>query len=185
MVGVPGKNTPTNDAEWARSIEQRLHTIESGSSAVAIGNWTLAVDDGGELIAVAPGKNPVALTATLSPAEEARAAETVAAALPPPTMSSMAAVMGLPIGGTFTLTFTTPVPSVHGGAGPEPTAAIDWDATSTEIQAAIVASGDYDQSQFTVVGPDGGPWGIMHPVGVFSSDGTGLTGGTNPYVQIT
>lgn len=87
-------------------------------------------------------------------------------------------VTGSPTGGTFTLTFDG-----------QTTAAIDFDATSTAVQAALEALSNIDSGDVTVAGAAGGPYTVtfdasLGDVAEMTADGSGLTGGTTPGVTV-
>lgn len=49
MTGTPKVKPPTNDAEWARTVEQRLRGAEHPSS-VRMGKWVLTTDENDNLL---------------------------------------------------------------------------------------------------------------------------------------
>ena len=84
-------------------------------------------------------------------------------------------------GGTFTLTFNA-----------ETTAAIDFDATAAEVQAALVALATPVAGDFAVTGADGGPWRVEFKqnyaatdVAQMVADSTNLTGASAAAVVVT
>lgn len=85
-------------------------------------------------------------------------------------------VTGAPTGGTFTLTFDG-----------ETTSAIPFDATPTAVQDALNALSNLDG--VAVTGGAGGPYTVTFPdsmgdVPQMTGDGSGLTGGTTPAVDV-
>lgn len=88
-------------------------------------------------------------------------------------------VTGTPTGGTFTLTFDE-----------QTTAAIDFDATAAEVQAALVALSNIGTNDVSVSGDAGGPFtvtfgGTLADSNVAELTATAsLTGGTDPDVTV-
>lgn len=85
-------------------------------------------------------------------------------------------ITGAPTGGTFTLTFTA-----------QTTAAIPFDAAASVMQTALNNLSNLDG--VTVSGSAGGPYTVTFPadmgnVGQMTADGSGLTGGTAPAVNV-
>lgn len=75
--------------------------------------------------------------------------------------------LGTPSAGSFTLTF-----------GGKTTDAIDYDADSTEVKAALVALDDgFTAANWTVTG-SAGTFSVTTPGGPLTGSGTGLTGGS-------
>lgn len=186
MVGVPGKKIPSSDAEWARSVEQRLAAIEAPNEAVGVGGWVLASSNTGELTATKPGQT-VELTGEKTQA--ALAAETQPAAEVPQTMSARVTITTGTSGGTFTLSFESSKQLARGGA-PDSTGNIAFNASAADVQAALVASGDYKTTDFVVYGKTGtvstpsGPFVVVHLAGVLTANGENLTG-VLPGVEVT
>ena len=82
-----------------------------------------------------------------------------------------------PGGGTFQLSWDA-------GGGDETTAAIDWDASAAEVRTALEALTTPGPGDFSVTGPDGGPWTVEFRgtyagtnVDEITGDASGLTGG--------
>lgn len=61
MSGQTTGRKPDTDAQWARDVEQRLRTLESGPGAMRVGSWVIA-DRDGELIATTTDGRRVQLT---------------------------------------------------------------------------------------------------------------------------
>jgi hypothetical protein len=84
---------------------------------------------------------------------------------------------GAPTGGTFTLSYEG-----------QTTATIDYDATATAVQTALVALSTIGSGKARVSGAAGGPWDVVLVAGNDASpltgDGSALTGGTSPDVSI-
>lgn len=85
-------------------------------------------------------------------------------------------ITGAPTGGTFTLTFTA-----------QTTAAIPFDAAASAVQTELNNLSNLDG--VTVSGAAGGPYTVTFPadmgnVGQMTADGSGLTGGTTPAVNV-
>lgn len=155
------------DAQWARNTEKRLRALESGSTSVRIGPWTLSAVDG-ELVARAPGRSPVILTGPASLAESAS----------PETglhRTFVVTVNGSPTGGEFTLRFR--------GAETSP---LTHNESAGDIKDALVElSSQYSDLDFDVSGSSGGPWTVIVPnIGRLSVASFALTGGTLPTVTV-
>lgn len=89
-------------------------------------------------------------------------------------------ISGSPTGGTFTLTF----------AG-DTTAAIAYDATAAQVQAALQALASIGADNVTVAGNAGGPYTVTFTgdlaaldVETLTADGSALSGGTTPAVAV-
>lgn len=85
---------------------------------------------------------------------------------------------GTHTGGTFTLTFEG-----------QTTSNIDWDASASEVQTALVALSNIAAGEVAVTGNEQGPWTVTFQNGLGSSnrtqmtiDGTNLTGGAGQAV---
>lgn len=94
----------------------------------------------------------------------------------------VATITGTPTGGTFTLTFSG-----------QTTAAVDFDATAAEVQAALEALSNVDEGDVAVTGSAGGPYTVTFAeqgqyagtnVAQMTADGAALTGGTSPAVGV-
>jgi hypothetical protein len=89
-------------------------------------------------------------------------------------------IVGSPSGGTFTLSF-------DGSAS----ATIAFDAAASAVETALRALASVGAGNVTVTGPNGGPYAVTfvgaraHPVGMLTADYSGLTGGTDPKVEVT
>lgn len=70
-----------------------------------------------------------------------------------------------PTGGTFTLTFNS-----------ETTAAINFDATASDVQTALEGLATPVPGDFSVTGPDGGPWMVEFTGSYASTDVSTMTG---------
>ncbi len=88
-------------------------------------------------------------------------------------------IVGEPAGGSFVLSFN--------GAD---TASIPFNAPASTIQARLTALATVGAGNVTVTGPGGGPYAVTftgtraHPVGMLTTDFAGLTGGTDPRVEV-
>lgn len=163
----PPIRQPQTDSEWARSVSHRLRALESSSTSVRIGSWTISVIDG-ELVASAPGRSPVALTGS-------QVSSPTADITPGLHRTFTVTVSGSPTGGEFTLRF--------GGAE---TAPLDHNESASDIKTALVAlSSRYTDMDFDVSGSSGGPWTVITPnFSRLSSGDNALTGGTTPQVTV-
>lgn len=85
-----------------------------------------------------------------------------------------ATITGTPAGGTFTLSGTRP-----DTGGYSTTAAIPYNETAANVQAALVAA--FPGYSFTVSGSAGGPYTITSPLGQLTATGA-FTGGTSPAI---
>lgn len=161
MSGSNVGRAPRDDSEWARDVERRLRALER-KQTVRIGNWVLS-ERAGELVATAPGREPVVLTAELAAADSGVV----------PQIQRVVTIVGSPSSGaTFTL--------IYRGA---PTTALPANASQTAVLNALLAlSVRYTVLDFNVTGANGGPWTITLPQGSLSADDSQLTGAT---VQIT
>lgn len=153
---------PRTDAEWARNTEGRLRRLESSSTAVRIGQWTLA-DRDGELVAVAAdGRAYILSDSSLSATPLVTG--TTAEAAPSYTRVVTITLTGWIVSGTFTLTFE--------GLTTDP---IDYTATAADIKAALGALPNYAEGDFIVSGADGGPWTVAIPGVSITGDNSGMT----------
>ena len=89
-------------------------------------------------------------------------------------------ITGDPTGGTFTLTYSG-----------QTTAAIPFDASAGEVQAALTALSNLRTGDVVVSGPVGGPYTVEFTnslqatnVAQMTASGAGLTGGTSPSVTV-
>lgn len=93
----------------------------------------------------------------------------------------VATITGSPAGGDFTFAF-----------GEDETTAIAFDAEDGDVESALEALPSIAPADVAVTGSDGGPWTVTFggalrntDVPELVADGTGLTGGTDPDVEIT
>ena len=152
------RQRPATDAEWARDTEHRIRRLESGSSTVRVGQWVLS-DRDGELVATSLDGRSFVLS---TPASATTTVTTVAGT----TYTRVVTISywGWATGGTFTLTFegltTDPIP---------------YNASASELQAALGALPNYAPSDFVVSGSNGGPWTVGIPGTSITGDSSGLT----------
>lgn len=156
---------PRTDAEWARDVASRLRRLEAPSETLRIGQWVVSVVDG-ELVAVAPGRSPVSLTAPL--------AAVVTEAAPILHRTFTITITGSPTGGTWSLRFKGST-----------TTDLDHNATTTEIRDALVAlSSTFSNLDFSVTGSTGA-WTVIVPAfGNLYLNASALTGGTDPTIAV-
>lgn len=86
-------------------------------------------------------------------------------------------VTGEPTGGTFTLSI-----------GGQTTDALNHNTTATKIKSELEALTNVGTGNVQVSGTSGGPWTVAFDAsvsGTLTADGTGLTGGTSPSVEVT
>jgi hypothetical protein len=108
-----------------------------------------------------PASAPAANVAPNQPAASAAVAKTVA-------------VLGVPTGGTFTLTYRG-----------KTTATIVYNAAAAAVASALVALDDgYVAADFTVTGSAGGPYSVTLARGGGLTGTGSFTGGTNPALSI-
>lgn len=86
-------------------------------------------------------------------------------------------VTGEPTGGTFTLSI-----------GGQTTTALNHNTTSAKVKSELEALTNVGTGNVQVSGTSGGPWTVVFDAsitGPLTADGTDLTGGTNPSVEVT
>ena len=164
---------PSSDAEWARNTEKRLRALESAPHSLRIGQWVLS-DTGGQLIATSSDGQSYTLSSAVVATSTPVTVNTPVAGTAFTRVVTVT-LTGAPQGGTFTLT-------VSG----ETTSGIAYNASASDVLAALAALPNYAATDFSVSGNDGGPWTVGIPGISISGDNSGLTYGIiHGTVQIT
>ena len=161
MSGRRTGRGPQNDPELVRDIVQRQDDLDT-SKTVRIGSWVLS-EQGGELWATAPGRSEQ-LTGLSTPMEM-------------PTVDRIrrrVTLIGAPSGGSWRL--------IYRGLT---TSNLTYNESAGDILDALLAlSAAFVPLDFAVEGPNAGPWVLTMPPGSLDADGSTLTGGSSPSVDI-
>lgn len=164
MTQVGRQRQVDTDAQWGREVERRLAKLERPDT-VRVGEWVVSSRDG-ELVATAPGRDAVSITAALSGASAAPTAGRI---------YRVVQLLGSPTSGTWGLVYRSN-PTIN---------TLSRSATSAAVLSALLAlDPTYTALDFNVTGDNGGPWTIALPPGSLEGDGSLLGGGTAPYVDI-
>lgn len=159
MSGTANGRRGRTDQESYRDLERRVRALEQ------MGPWRLN-DRDGEAWLSAPGRTSINLSA-LAVTSDAVVAQSG-------LWRRTITVIGGP-GGTFILVYNE-----------MPTANIAVNASAATVATRIKdLSTELNDTNVLVSGPSGGPWTLIAPSGSLQADWAGLTGGTDPWVQIT